>query len=88
LDNDPKDNKPFIEQHTSIAVPWLQAKLMSYFLTLQVGVYEIQHGSIVVPPALMPPSVDLPTDQDPTQKSVYEYIAQKREQFFGKPVIS
>ena len=49
------DNTKFIEQHTAITLPWLQAKLMSYFLQVNVAIYEHQHGPIAIPPVVFPP---------------------------------
>jgi hypothetical protein len=86
LDNDPKDGKVFVDQHTAIAVPWLQAKLMNYFLTLQLGVYEMAHGKIAIPPAVMPPIPDPPHGDiagDASAQQVFEYIAKVRKEFFS-----
>jgi hypothetical protein len=82
LDNDPKDGRAFVDQHTAIAVPWLQAKIMHYFMTLQLGVYEMSHGKIPVPSAVMPPAPDPPpSDADDATRRVIEYIAKAREEF-------
>ncbi|SRR6266852_9691935 len=80
VDNDLKDNRVFIEQHTSIAVPWLQAKLMSYYLGLQVAAYEMEHGPIKVPPTLIPPEPG--PAPEPSMQRLYEYIAKVRQEFF------
>jgi hypothetical protein len=79
VDNDP-DGSAFIAQHTSIAVPWLQVKMMHHFLSLQLGVYEINHGPIVLPPSIIPPIPD-PPPEDATKQDVaiYNLIKNKRE---------
>jgi hypothetical protein len=85
LDNDPRDGNAFVDQHTSIAVPWLQAKLMNYFLTLQLGVYQMGHGKIAIPQPVMPPMPDPPTSDAPgdVSRQVFEYILKVRKEFFG-----
>jgi hypothetical protein len=83
LETDTKSNTNFVEQHTGIALSWLQAKIMHYFLTLQLGVYELSHEKISVPPSLMPPVPDPPPD-DPMAKKVFELISEEREKFFQK----
>lgn len=44
---------PVVQQHTAMTVGWLQAKLMQYFLNVHVGVYELAHGRISIPPELL-----------------------------------
>lgn len=83
---DLQDGKLIIEQHTSMAMPWLQAKLMLYFLLLQVGVYEMSHGKIPIPTTVMPPEPTPPEGgmkDDPFARRVYEYIKRTREDFFA-----
>ena len=84
LDVDPETNNQFVMQHTSIALPWLQAKLGLYFLMLQLGVYEITHGKIKLPASLIPPEATPPTGDlanDPAAQQLYEFIKNTREQF-------
>jgi hypothetical protein len=73
-----------VQQHTAMTVSWLQAKLMHYFLTMQLSIYEISHGKIPVPPSVLPvepqpPTGDLATD--PLALEMYEYMKQLRTQF-------
>jgi hypothetical protein len=82
---DTKDNTAFVEQHTAITLPWLQAKIMHYFLTLQLGVYEMNHR-IEIPPNLMPPAPTPPTgesENDPVAQRTFQYIKKMREQFIA-----
>lgn len=46
------DHDKSVEWHTSITIPWAQAKLMQYYLQINVEYFESQHGKIEVP---MPP---------------------------------
>lgn len=86
LDSEP-DGTVFVEQHTSIAIPWLQAKLMHYFLTLQLGSYEMSHGRIPIPEAVMPPDATPPEgllEDDPRAIKLYEFVKKKREEFLSQ----
>ena len=82
LDQD--NHGAFIEQHTAISIPWLQAKITLYFLALQVGVFELAHGKILVPPAVIPPEPTPPTgdlQDNPLANQIYEYVKKMRQQF-------
>jgi len=79
-----KDGNMLIEQHTAMAIAWTQVKLMIYFLTLQVGIYEMQYGKIKIPPSVRPPEPILPSGDlkdNPIANQVYEFIKQERERF-------
>ncbi len=83
LDNDPKDGSAFVEQHTAISVPWLQAKLMNYYLTLQVGAYEMMHGEVPVPESLMPVEYPLDPNADEATRKMHDFIENTRRDFFA-----
>jgi hypothetical protein len=40
--------------HTAMTVPWLQAKLMAYYIELNLAIYEAEMGEVRIPDALMP----------------------------------
>jgi hypothetical protein len=77
--------QPFVEQHTSIAMPWIQAKLLLYFLTLQVDAYELTHGKIRVPASVLPPDPEPPSPEtipaNPLAMSLNEIIKKRRIAF-------
>lgn len=76
-----------IEQHTAITMAWLQAKLMLYFLSVQVGVYEMSHGKIPIPSGAVPPEPLPPTEEqakEPFVTQMYEYMKKRREQFLAE----
>ncbi len=86
LDIPPGKQNVVVEQHTAISIPWLQAKLMLFYLGLQVAVHEMSNGPIQIPKALIPaeptpPSGDLA--DDPMAHRVYEYIRVSREKFLA-----
>ena len=80
-------NSAIVQQHTAMSVAWLQVKLMQYFLNLQIGIYEMQHGTIKVPSSVLPPEPQPPSDEDlkkyPFAYQAYEYIKKAREQFIS-----
>jgi len=43
-----------VDWHTSITVPWAQAKLMAYYLLLNVALHELSEGT----PTYIPPGVN------------------------------
>jgi hypothetical protein len=44
-----------VAQHTSITIAWAEAKILSYYLRIQIAAYELQHGKIQVPKEVLPP---------------------------------
>ena len=71
-----------IEQHTTITLSWLEAKIMAYYLVVNLALYQAKHGSIPVPPLVLPlgPSKDSPDIPD---KDLAKYMAWIHDQFFG-----
>jgi hypothetical protein len=83
---DPRDSKTVVQQHTAMSVSWLQAKLMYYYLGLNLGVYEMLNGKIKVPATTMPPEPPAPSGEflnNPDAQRVYEFIKKFREQFLA-----
>jgi hypothetical protein len=73
-----------VEYHTSITIPWAQAKLLSYFLQANITAHEINFGKITIPNAVMPPEWIRPTldqAQDPKTVEVFEALQKLRAQF-------
>ena len=80
---DVQDGNGFVRQHTAMTVSWVQAKLMIYFLSLQVYVHELTEGKIAIPPGALPPEPTPPTGEletDPIAIQVYEQIKKAREE--------
>ena len=75
-----------IQQHTSMSISWLQAKIMQYFLTLHVGAYELSHGKISVPTTVLPIAPVPPTGDlanDPAALRLYHFVQEQREKFLA-----
>lgn len=73
-----------IQQHTSVILPWQQARLIAYFLIVNTTINEAQNGRMSFPSRLVPPRPD-PGDPslDETGKRVITYLAWVHDQFFS-----
>lgn len=77
-------SKSAIEQHTAMALPWPHAKLVAYYMLINVAVHQAQNGTIVIPPSVLPPRPNpLDPSVEPVGKRVVEYLAWIYDQFFG-----
>ena len=75
-----------IVQHTSINLPWLQVKLLSYYLNLAIAIQECLNGKIVVPPVVMPPkpsSFPVPAGTPAPSEELKEKTDQIWEEFMA-----
>jgi hypothetical protein len=73
-----------IDWHTSVTIPWAQAKLLSHYLQVNLAVWEINHGKINIPEVMIPkPPPPLPPEQekDPKAKAVFETIKRHNQHF-------
>jgi hypothetical protein len=81
------DRAKGIEWHTSITVPWALAKLMLYFLRLNVEAYEAQVGKIIVPPSMIPAEPVAPSNpDDQAAKTLFEIIQRNRAKFLKEQI--
>jgi hypothetical protein len=74
-----------IEQHTSMVLPWPQAKLAAYYMLVNVTIHQANNGLIYIPPAVLPkrPDPSDPTIEGPHGKRLVEYLGWIHDQFFG-----
>ncbi len=56
LDQSTQPNR--VVQHTSVNLPWLQIKLLSYLLRANLAFHELQNGKVPIPASVMPPDPD------------------------------
>lgn len=59
---------PPFKQLGSVHVPWAQAKIMAYYLLMNIAFHETAHGKINLPASVTPPPIDgllkdLPDDE-------------------------
>lgn len=73
-----------VEWHTSITMPWAQAKLLSHYLQVNIAVWEKQHGTIKIPDAMLPPPLPALTAEqegNPIEKMTFETIKEYQDRF-------
>jgi hypothetical protein len=84
---DQSTNPITTEQRSAVTIPWMQAKILNYLLSLHVLGYEMANGKIIVPDSVIPPEAPPPTEEakkaDPNLVKFYEKMNELREQFFG-----
>ena len=61
-----------VDQHTAITLPWLQAKIMAFYLSANVALYEADNGKIQIPLSLQPQPLPPVPDHLKDIKSVQE----------------
>ncbi|MDQ6758379.1 MAG: hypothetical protein M3Z32_00770 [Acidobacteriota bacterium] len=67
-----------IEWHTSITIPWALAKLIIYYLQVNIDIHELDHGKIAIP-ASMIPDAPPPIQDDGTAQAIFEIVQRNRE---------
>lgn len=75
-----------IDQHTAVAISWAQAKLMSYYLQLNLAIHEADNGPITVPASVKPPKPERPVGDlanDPKAQALYELAQKMHGETFG-----
>src|SRR5882724_6093981 len=81
----PLGESGFVEHHTAITIPWLQVKILSLYLQLNLLLHEAINGKINVPLNVMPPIQ--PPDEDVTdshERAVTEAIFNKFQQWLNE----
>jgi hypothetical protein len=53
----PYKEQPYIEQHTSISLPWLQAKIACLLWAINIAAHEKKYGIITIPEGVLPLSL-------------------------------
>jgi len=83
---DQRGGKVAVDQHTSVTLSWLQAKLLNFFLEINLAVHELEHGKIKIPKNLLPPVPVPPLGEladVPQAKTIFELITKMREEFIA-----
>jgi len=65
---DQAPSAPPFKQIGSVHIPWAQAKIMAYYLLMNIAFHETEQGKINVPAKVAPPPIDgllkdLPNDE-------------------------
>jgi len=75
-----------VVQHTGITMPWLQVKVLLYFLQIHLATYETLNGRIKVPGGVINPvsSPDKEMAQDyPSSVDIYKVMNKIYEDFMA-----
>jgi len=76
------DNDKAVEWHTSVTIPWAQAKLMQYYLAVNVDAHELEHGKIRIPNIMIPPEPPAEGQTDnPATEALHDIIRRHRAKF-------
>jgi hypothetical protein len=76
--------KPEIDWHTSITLPWAQAKLMAYYLQVNVAAHELRMGKIPFPDSMVPPEPPPLPDSEKdnlVSRALFEIVKDLRQKF-------
>lgn len=72
-----------IDWRTAITLPWVTAKLLSYYLQINLRIYESEHGRIKIPSAMLPP-VPGPKDSEATTRNeIVEFVEKMRAELLS-----
>jgi hypothetical protein len=75
-----------VDWHTAVTVAWPEAKIISYFLRVNIAIYESGHGVVKIPASMLPPTVELPEDADanPGSKALFEKVQAIRAELMNE----
>ncbi len=79
-----REEQEQFESRVSVTLPWLQAKIMSVYLQMNIFDYEKQYGKINIPPQVLP-SIPPPGQEitDPDIKAYIQALQKKLEQILA-----
>ncbi len=73
-----------VDWHTSMTIPWAQAKLMAYFLQVNVAIYEGSHGRIEIPAQMTPDEFKPPADGEAKSQELFARLSAMRRTFIDE----
>ncbi|MGO9262583.1 MAG: DUF3467 domain-containing protein [Bryobacteraceae bacterium] len=68
-----------VQQHAVMTVPWLQAKAMALFLSINVASHEEIDGPIRIPGVLLGPALQSFANRDITLEQIFEEFIKDRK---------
>jgi hypothetical protein len=73
------------EQRAAITIPWRQAKILNYLLSVHIRAHELDTGlPISVPKGVIPPEPTPGAGEPAYVEKLYEYIRRLRQETFGE----
>src|SRR2546428_96732 len=79
-------NQPEIDFHTAITIPWAMAKVLSYFLQINIALYEEVNGRIQMPKGVIPPAPEPPVGElaaSEESERMYRFASDLHKKIFG-----
>ena len=77
------------EQRAAITIPWRQAKILNYLLSIHIRAHELDTGSsITIPKSIIPPEPTPSAEEAAYVGKLYEYIRRLRQEMFGEDLKS
>lgn len=71
-----------VDWHTSITIPWAQAKLLMYYLGVNIAIHELgQNSPTSVPTSMIPPPPPEPDPGSVLDTRVYDFVVQYHQRF-------
>ena len=73
-----------VDWHTSMTIPWAQAKLMAYYLGVNIAAHELSLGKIPFPDSVIPPEPQPVSEADkdnPKAIAFHNMIKEHRKRF-------
>jgi hypothetical protein len=80
---DQTGGKVAVEQHTAVSIPWTQAKLLCYWLRLNLEIYEMNNGKIHIPQGVRPPVPPEPETKDAQNMALFELAKKLHQEFMA-----
>lgn len=65
-----------VDWHTAVTMAWAEAKMLSYFLRVNLAIYEAQQGTVKVPVSMLPSTIVSPDDieDNPVSKKIFDTV--------------
>lgn len=76
-----------VEQHTSITLSWPEAKMLNFYLRVQIAAHEIDDGKINIPNRVLPPEPPPLSGEQankPAAVAFREILMKLRDQFLAE----
>jgi uncharacterized protein DUF3467 len=81
LDQQPEKSR--IDWHTSVTMPWMQAKIFMYYLRLNIAYYEMHFTPVNTPERVIPALPAPPAEADAKAHVLFETYKKIHAEIFG-----
>ena len=69
--------------HTAVTMPWMQAKILDYYLQAQIAWYEKSYMPITIPAGSVPAIPEVPEDTTPMIAEYLQFVREIHNRIFG-----